>query len=380
MCKALATRGHCVEIYTTNLDGDRSLNKLGSEPLLLNGVTTTYYGTQRPRSYATSIPMALALRRRIADFDVVHVHSLYLFHTLVASALSRRRNVPYVLRPHGTLDPYHRSIHRWRKALYDALVERRNLASAAAIHYTSKREREFAEETGIRTPGYVIPHGIDTSAFDDDVHDDALARWLPETSGRVLVTFLGRLTEKKGLDVLCNAFAQACSTEPSAHLVIAGPDDERLGARVRHWISELGIEDRVSIPGLVTGAAKVELLRRSTIFVLPSRDENFGLTVAEALAARTAVVVTPGVAIHEEITAADAGLVVERNAEAVTQALTRLLRDTNLRARLAENGRALIERSYAWDRISAKLEDMYCAIVDRQTPPKASGERRSSPA
>jgi glycosyltransferase involved in cell wall biosynthesis len=380
MCGALVARGHYVEIYTTNLDGDRSVSESVAQPLFLNGVRTTYYRTQRPRSYATSVPMALALRRRITDFDVVHVHSLYLFHTLVATALSRRRKVPYVLRPHGTLDPYHRSIHRWRKALYDALIERRNLAAAAAIHYTSRREREFAEETGVRAPGYVIPHGIDTAAFDEAVEDDALASWLPEVSGKVIITFLGRLTEKKGLDVLCSAFAQTNSAERNVHLVIAGPDDEGIGARVRQWVSELGIEDKVSLPGLVTGSAKIELLRRSTIFVLPSSDENFGLSVAEALAARTAAVVTPGVAIQEEIEAADAGLVVERNAEAVSRALTRLLRDPNLRGRLADNGRALIERSYAWDRIGAKLEDMYRTIVDEETFPKAVDDRRLNPA
>jgi glycosyltransferase involved in cell wall biosynthesis len=380
MCSALAKRGHHVEVATTNLDGKSVLDVPLGEPLLADGFTTTYYPAQHPRSYGTSFPMAAMIRKRIADFDVVHVHSLYLFHTLVASAVCRRRGVPYVIRPHGTLDPYHRSIHRGRKAVYELLVERRNLASAAAIHYTSERERTFAERAGIRTPGYVIPHGIDTSVFDDPDRTDALEQLLPEGTRPLLITYVGRLTEKKGLDVLCQAFARVCSIEPTARLVIAGPDDEGLGIELRRWVDECGIGDRVSMPGIVTGPAKVDLLQRSDVFVLPSRDENFAVSVAEALAARTAVVVTPGVAIHGDIETADAGLVVDRNVEAVSEAVVRLLGDRILRRRLGENGRSLVAHLYSWDRISEQLEDMYVAMVNQNGSPKASGGRRPSTA
>ena len=134
------------------------------------------------------------------------------------------------------------------------------------------------------------------------------------------------------------------------------------------------------MPGIVTGPAKVELLQRSDVFVLPSRDENFAVTVAEALAARTAVVVTPGVAIHSDIETADAGLVVDRNVEAVSDAVVRLLREPTLRRRLGENGRRLVAHLYSWDRISEQLEDMYVAMVNRNGSPKAFGGRRPSPA
>jgi glycosyltransferase involved in cell wall biosynthesis len=368
MCRALARRGHYVEIVTTNLDGNGVLDVPVSVPILRDGITTTYYPIQVPRSYDTSIPMALMLRTRIMEFDVVHVHSLYLFHTLIASALCRRQGVPYVIRPHGTLDPYHRSVRRWRKAVYDMLFERRNLAGAAAIHYTSDGEQAFAEEAGVRTSGYVIPHGIDLRVFDDK-RDEDLAAVPPDPEGRVLITFLGRLTEKKGLDILLKAFAQVSTMAPRAQLVIAGPDNEGLALQMRRWIDERGIADRVSMPGLVTGHAKVELLRRSDVFVLPSRDENFGVTVAEALAARTAVIVTRGVALHEEIERAHAGLVTDRTPNAVAAALLRLLNDGRLRTRLAENGRALVEHSYSWGRACERLEGMYAAAVATRGEP-----------
>jgi glycosyltransferase involved in cell wall biosynthesis len=375
MCRSLTERGHDVEIVTTNRDGAGELDVPVATPILNEGVKTTYYPAQRPRSYGTSLPMAMMLRKRLAEFDVVHVHSLYLFHTAIAGVLCRRRAVPYIIRPHGTLDPYHRSIHRWRKAIYGKLMERRNLSGAAAIHYTSTREQVFAEEAGVRTPGYVIPHGIDLQVF-DDTRDVSLVPPLPDSEGRILITFLGRLTEKKGLDVLCDAFAQICDAEPQVHLVIAGPDEEGLGLRISRWVDERRLTDRVSLPGLITGPVKVELLRRSSVFVLPSRDENFGVTVAEALASRTPVIVTKGVAIHEEIEHANAGLIVNRTPEAVANALLHLLGDEQLRVRLARNGRALVERSYSWNRVAVQLEQMYRAVVATQASCGVSAGRR----
>src|SRR6266516_4292898 len=135
MCAALAQRGHRVEIFTYR-NGDAKAEKSVDTG---DGVATTWHAARGPRSYPISAAMARSLQQRISDFDVVHVHGLYRFHTLLASRLCRRRHVPYVIQAHGTLDPYHRAIRRWRKALYCLLVENGNLAAAAAIQYTTTR-------------------------------------------------------------------------------------------------------------------------------------------------------------------------------------------------------------------------------------------------
>jgi glycosyltransferase involved in cell wall biosynthesis len=371
MCAALARRDHSVEIFT-HRNGDAEAEKSVDTG---DGVTTTWHATRGPRSYPISAAMARSLRQRISDFDVVHVHGLYRFHTLLASRLCCRRQVPYVIQAHGTLDPYHRAIRRWRKALYCVLVENGNLAAAAAIQYTTTREQRFAVEAGVRTPGYVIPIGVEPSLFEDGPRDDdspeALAPLIPEAQGRALITFLGRLTEKKGLDVLCKAFGVVSRGNAYAHLVIAGPDDEGLGADVRRWVADNGIEGRVSLTGIVTGQTKKALLGASTVFVLPSKDESFGVAVVEALAVRAAVVVTPGVALHDELERAEAGLVVERSPEAVGHAILRLLRDDGLRRRLGKNGRSLVEHSFSWDRISEQLERMYMDVIENRVASNA---------
>jgi glycosyltransferase involved in cell wall biosynthesis len=374
MCAALARRGHGVEIFTHRYDDADAQKSMDTR----DGVKTTWHTARGLRSYPISAALARSLRQRISDFDVVHVHGLYRFHTLLASRVCRRRQVPYVIQAHGTLDPYHRAIRRWRKALYCLLIENGNLAAASAIQYTTTREQRFAVEAGVRTPGYVIPIGVEPSLFEDGYRDsdspEVVQQLIPEAQGRVLVTFLGRLTEKKGLDVLCNAFSVVFRGNEDAHLVIAGPDDEGLGADVHRWVADSGIGGRVSLTGIVTGQAKKALLCASTVFVLPSKDENFGVAVVEALAARVAVVVTPGVALHEELERAEAALVVERSPEAVSRAILRLLRDDGLRRRLGENGRSLVEHTYSWDRISEQLERMYMDAIENRAKSNARVE------
>jgi glycosyltransferase involved in cell wall biosynthesis len=363
MCRALAARGHDVEVFTTNIDGPSTLPVRVGVPQVLGGATVTYFGAHWPRSYKASLGLARALHDRVEGFDVVHIHSLYLFHTAAASLCARRRRVPYVIRPHGTLDPYHRARHRGRKAVQELLVERRNLDRAGGIHCTSLAEKAAIEPLGLRAPCFVVPLGVEVAELEPAGEDAA---------GTALVTFVGRLTPKKGLDILLEAFAEVGSWRPDAHLVIAGPDDEGLGRQLHERVRRLGLQGRVSLPGPVTGPAKDGLLRRSNVVVLPSKDENFGVSVVEAMAAAVPVVVTSGVAIHQEVAEAGAGLVVPRTPAAVAGAVLRLLDDPAWRRQLGERGRRLVETTFAWPRIAAKLEEMYDAVT---TAPATVGSR-----
>jgi glycosyltransferase involved in cell wall biosynthesis len=365
LCRALADRGHELDVYTTNLDGrGSSAVELGTRTLV-GGVPVTHFAGHWPRSFSTSFGLGLALHRTIRTFDIVHVHSLYQFHTLVAGVLCRRHRIPYLVRPHGTLDPYHRARHPGRKALYDILFERRHLNSAAGIHVTSEAERDAVEGLGLRAPCFVVPHGVEPV---DPPSPRATAELLErhlELSGRTLVTFLGRLTPKKGLDILIEAFATVAATDTRAHLVVAGPDDEGLGARARTQSAALGVADRVSFLGLVTGGAKGALLQQSSVFVLPSADENFGVSVFEAMAASLPVVVTPGVATHAQIAAAGAGTVVARNPDAIADAIAALLADRPRALQVGENGRRLVAEAYSWPTAAERLEEIYVGAVGR---------------
>ena len=137
MCQALAARGHQVELAATDMDGRDALAVPGELAGGSPGVRVTFRRAHWPRSYAASAGLGYWLRRHVGRFDVVHVHSLHQFHTWIAARYCRRAGVPYIIRPHGALDPYHLRQHHWRKALVTGLVEGRAVRAAAWMHYTS---------------------------------------------------------------------------------------------------------------------------------------------------------------------------------------------------------------------------------------------------
>jgi len=366
MCRALGDRGHNVEILTTDRDGPGRMPVQTGRPVEWRRVTTTFYRQHPPRQYASSLGLGTALRRRVPDFDVVHIHGLYLFPTAAAGHYCRRFNVPYLIRPHGTLDAYQRSRHRSRKAVYGALAERRNLDCAMGLHYTSAAERDQALSLGLHAPAFVVPLGVDVAGLDRPVNAEQLLRRWPPLTGQRLVTFLGRLADKKRVDLLLDAFNRIASSFPDIHLVIAGPDDDGLGPTLFARTKALGLHPRVSFLGLITGDLKTALLRRSHVFVLPSEDENFAVSAVEAMAVGVPVVVTPGVALHDQVTAADAGIVVPVAVDPLAQALHRLVENERLASSMGANARALARATFSWRRIAEELEQMYGEAIRRR--------------
>jgi glycosyltransferase involved in cell wall biosynthesis len=368
---ALQRRGHEVEIITTAVDGPGTLPVPLGVPVVDRGVPIYYYGLVRPRWYLTSPAMCLALRSRVATFDVVHVNAFYRWPTEVACLASRRRRVPYVLQPHGVLDPWHTRQRRIGKRIYHWLIEDAQIAHAAAVQCTSRMELEAVEAWGVKTPSYVVPSGLDIGIFVEPVDPALLFSRFPVLRGRVLVTFLGRLAEEKGLEFLPDAFAAAATGRPDAHLVVAGPDDEGRADGVRFRMAELGLSEQLTIMGTVTGEVKVALLQASRVFVLPSRGESFGLSVAEAMAAGVPVVISPNVAIADIVEEADAGLIVPRDARSIGDAIAVFLGDSGRAAAVGKRGQRMARMRFSWDRVAEIQEAVYEQIL--QARPSDNG-------
>lgn len=363
MARSLAMRGHRVQVITTNMDGPHELDVPLGEPMQVDGYAITYWPVQWPRSYIFSLPLARDVLRQASQVDVIHVHSLFLFHGFVARIAARRAGTPYLVRPHGTLDPYHRSRHRLRKAAYWRLIEQGNLNGAAAVHFTSEKEREHAQRLGLRAPAVVVPLGVSAPVISAMEAERLVADAWPQSAGKPLVTFLGRLTAKKGVPLVLEAFARIRAN--GAYLVVAGPDNEGLLAGYREQASVLGILDRVSFPGAVAGPLKEALLTRSSTFVLPSADENMGVAVLEAMAHAVPVVVTPGVALHQEVDAAGCGLVVHPDRDSLANAIQSIITQPSLARAMGQAGADLVRRCYSWDVVGRKLESVYTDVLAR---------------
>jgi glycosyltransferase involved in cell wall biosynthesis len=375
MARAVAQLGHEVSIYTTNQDGPGELAVPLDQPVRQDGVEIRYFPIQAPRFWGTSLPLALALRQKIPAVDLAHIHSLYLFHNLVAGHYCRRYAIPYLVRPQGILDPYIYRRHRWRKRLMEHLFENRNIRRAAALHFTTAEEAELAAPFSFQTPGLVVPLGINYDEFAVLPEPGSFRRRYPEIGNNPIILFFGRINFKKGLDILARAFGAVARRRPDIHLVIAGPDNEGWGARVRTWLDEEGVLSRATFTGMLLGPDKFAVLRDASLFVLPSYSENFGLAVIEAMAAGLPVIISDKVNIWQEVHTEGAGRVIPCDAPALADQILNLLDDPEEAFGMGQKGRALVKDRFQWPMIGRSLAEAYGRIID-----EARRDRERKPA
>ncbi len=379
MCRQLLRQGQTVEIYTTDADGPNSLDVPTARPVVTRGVQVTYFSATHNEYYKVSLDLAHALKSNVRRYDLVHIHGIYQFSATTAAYYCRKYNIPYVLRPHGALDPYIYRRHRFLKWPYEVLFERRNLEAASAVHFTTLEEMELARSLGLRFNGAVVPLGLeidDNTLPDDGIVDSA---W-PELDGEKVVLFLGRVNFKKGLDILAKAFGKVRRRRRDVHLVIAGPDNDGYEAQVREWLADEDALDAVTFPGMVLGARKAALLKRADLFVLSSYSENFGIAVVEAMAAAVPVVISNRVNIWREIDGARAGLVVNPDAEEVANAMLTALDNPQLAKKMGERGRRLARDGFSWQTAGKQLVCLYEQIVSRRSSILTPGTPATAPS
>jgi glycosyltransferase involved in cell wall biosynthesis len=360
LCRELARRGHAVSIYSTDLDSRGALTEERDA-----AVTIKRFACKPRLSYSFSMPLASALRRDIPSFDIVHINSLYTFPSTAAAHYCRRFRVPYLLRPHGTLDPYIFARHRPRKFVYEWLIELRNLTNAAAVHFTAAEEMELARRSVPAIKGMVVPLGVHPSEYDWDMSSKTSRASQLAQSRRRTILFLGRLNFKKGLDLLVKAFGLLARTHDDVRLILAGPDEDNYSTQVRRWLKEEGILSKARFAGMLTGKEKVALLHSSDIFALPSYSENFGLAVVEAMASGLPVVISNRVNIWREVAGANAGIAVNCDAAALADGLVALLDDGELRRTQGENGRRLVRQRYDWKIVADQMLRVYREILSK---------------
>jgi glycosyltransferase involved in cell wall biosynthesis len=375
LSRELARQGHQVSIYASDVDGSGHLSVPLDRPVFDDGVEIHYFrGMTWPGRYMFSFGMWRALRDTVADFDVVHIYSIYGFSSSAAAYWCRKRGVPYMVHPHGSLDPFLRRRHRLRKWLHAKLLAERDYRKAAGVLFNSAEEMRLASDwsglktrrgAGETTKRFVVPVGID-------------ARWLGEpdpaagerfrskysaTMGRRLVVYFGRINFKKGLDILARAFAHVARDRSDLHLVLAGPDTEGYGQKVRGWLAEGGVLEKATFTGLLEREDRFAALQQAEVFALPSYSENFGQVVAEAMASGVPVVISDQVNIWREVSQAGAGLVVPCDAEATAQALRRLLDDSEQGRQMGSNGRRWVAEHLPWKVVGTQMARAYEGIV-----------------
>jgi glycosyltransferase involved in cell wall biosynthesis len=353
MEKALCLAGASVTTLTTDDDGPGRRLLDSERPTRINGATRIYV-----RKWTDFYKIALGgvpwLWNNINRFDVVHIHALFSFTSIAAGAIASLRNVPYILRPLGTLSTYGVENRRpWLKQVSLTFIEKPLLRNAASVHLTSQAELNEAIALGVHFRGAIVPLGVETPVRANQQSKPCNLR------GGQRVLFLSRIDRKKNIEGLLHAFAIIRNENREALLSIAGEGREDYVAELQALTTELSLEDRVEWLGHVDGPRKSNLFAKADVFVLPSFSENFGIAAAEAMLAGLPCVLAEGVGIAKEVSEAGAGLITAADPTSVAKALGRLLEDANFRHDVGRRATVFARREYSTSKMAERLLALY---------------------
>jgi glycosyltransferase involved in cell wall biosynthesis len=370
LARGLASSGHGVKVLSADLGFDQKMREAaGAVPTRWgfeakeDGVEAIYLRTHaRYRALTWNSGVRAFCRERLHDYDLAHIYGLYdLLGPQVASAC-RRISRPYIVEPMGMFLPIVRNIRM--KRLYHDVLGWRMLRGASRVIATAEQERQEFLEGGIpdskivvRRNGIDVPTEFPATGFFRD-------RWKIGRDAK-LILFLGRLVSKKSPDLMVEVFSQwdqRGNGSRGSVLVMAGPDEgDGFREQLESLVSQMKLDGRVLFTGPLYGEEKWAAYRDADVFVLPSQNENFGNTAAEAIACGTPVLVTDRCGIAPMI-GQRAGLVVPHECAALEAGMARILNDRAFAAQLRE-GCNEVKSSLSWAEPLAQMEALYQAII-----------------
>lgn len=370
LAAAQAAAGAEVTILTTNANGDRGQAPLDvplNQPIPEAGYHVRYFRCAPFRRYKFSLDLLTWLAAHAQDFDIAHIHALFSPISTAAATVARSRRLPYLLRPLGTLDPADLRKKRWLKQIYGRLLERPNLAGAAAVHFTSDQEAKISERFGAQTRDWVIPLGVSLPEPETAPSPEAMRAKYGLPGDRPLVLFMSRLDPKKGLELLIPALEAIAAEGLPFHWVVAGanPQDPAYEAQICAQIQQSAIAPHTTLTGFVTGPDKLGLLRAADLFVLPSYYENFGIAVAEAMAMGIPVVISDQVHIWPAVQQAGAGWITPCTVPDLIANLKSALDPAANRAERGRQGQLYAQKIYSWSAIARQTLDAYRTLLQK---------------
>jgi glycosyltransferase involved in cell wall biosynthesis len=373
LSEALARRGHEITVLTADWGFESRLadgvESSGADRSPFgwrwqqNGVQSIYLPTWfRYRALSWNPALNRFLRARLRNFDVAHIFGLYDFLGPAAATECLRLGIPYVVEPIGMFLPILRNLRL--KRMYHGIWGRKMLQGARFLIATSDQEVEELASAGLARERIMLRrNGVDQVPTAGQHGQFRAQHRIPQNVK--LVLFLGRLSKKKSPDLLLRAFAKlpAEPTTASPHLAFVGPDDRGMKTRLMEMAQEYGIGSRVHFVGALFEQAKWAADRDADVFVLPSVNENFGNTAAEAVAAGTPVVLTRECGIAP-LLEGSAALVVSQDVDAISRAIRRVLSEPDLHAKLVAGCREAVSR-LGWEEPAMAMESLYVQSTAR---------------
>ena len=365
LSKNLQEYGVDVQILTTNDDANLCLDVPLLKPTIYKGLKVTFLPrTFRAKEFIYAHDLGKWHQKHLEAFDIVHTHYIFSYLSSWTAYAARKQSIPYLMRPLGQLTPWALSQSSLKKKLYRKVIEDKNLQQAQMIHCTSPGEVEDVCRLGFQTPKLCLPLGVELLKL-KRTHARSQLKERYNLNDQPILLFLSRLHIKKRPELLLQAVAVWKQSNLHVNLIIAGSGEQSYEKQLRNQVRELGIDDLVTFTGFIDGADKEDLLQGSDVFVLPSYSENFGIAVAEALAAGTPVAITPEVQTSPWIEKAEAGWIIPGELAAWVQTLEPILRQPRSLIERGLAGRKLAAETFSWPQIAQELASIYSKLKNK---------------
>jgi glycosyltransferase involved in cell wall biosynthesis len=324
--------------------------------------------TFRPQVRAWGYSNQLVPAMLDSELDILSVHGLWKYCSVGSHRWHQRTGRPYVVHPHGMLEPWAVRNARWKKRIAAALYENQHLRGAACLRALSEAEAQSIRNYGLCNPICVIPNGVDLP----DLHETNAKTQLANSK---TLLYLGRLHPKKNISNLIRAWSETFKSQRGGGdrwiLAIAGWDQGEHEAQLRQLTTDLGLLTSVIFLGPQFGADKSKCYHACDAFILPSLSEGLPMAVLEAWAHAKPVLMTPECNLPEGFEA-NAALRIGKAPEEIAAGL-KVLREMSDddRSQMGNRGRALVATRFSWPRIGEQMRRVYEWMLGGGSPPRS---------
>jgi glycosyltransferase involved in cell wall biosynthesis len=375
--RGLIDLGHELKIITTDADSffyDKEKSEIFSDTRkkLSEAVTKqiTFEGVPLHALHCTIhkfgffCPDAKKIAREIiSDFDVVHVCTWYSHICMIFAQVALEKNIPFIVSSWGSLLPNARKLKRTQKWVADQMYTKKILKHATGFQSVGESERkEFLKLGATPASIYRLDNPVELEKFELTKKENILKK--ENLEDKKFLLFLGRINEKKGIELLLESFFNILKKERKLFLVLAGSGTKEYEIVIKKLVSKLGLKENVIFTGLVTENEKIELLESASLFVLTSHSDVHPIAVQDALTMSLPVVITHA-CDYPEVKEYDAGIIVDEEINQITDAILAIINDDEKLKIMSKNARKLVLERFEFNIQMKKYEEMYKDVIKR---------------
>lgn len=321
-------------------------------------------------AYSPKLKGYLVKRIMENDNQIIHYHNLWNYIPIVANEVAQKLSVPIVVSPRGNLYDWNLNKGFLKKKIYLDLFQREFFNNANCIHVTSKQELFAVKKLGYKSPIGLINNGINLSEFSNMKTKKEHLLNLNLSDDFKYILYMGRIEKKKGLNYLFEAYVDFVKNNENWKIIVAGPEyDKAYTNRCKEYIKNAGYEDSIIWLGMVSGQKRIDAYGAADLFVLPTHSENFGIVIAEALAAGLPVITTNGTP-WMEIEDQHAGYIISLSTKNLLSAIKRFNNLNDYEKDEMSIAAKNIAKKYSWDKPAEEMELLYQWILGKAKQPK----------